>query len=101
MIWKRKIIIFIIIKFWINLLIKNEYKKNYIIYENKNYSNNPYNLISEEEKKNNEYRKDCRYKNLFENDDYIPLFIYFFTFIKKILLLISFNSFDITLLWAS
>ena len=53
-----------------NLLIKNDYNKNYIIFENKNYSNNPYNLISEEEKKNNEYKKDNRYKNLFENDEF-------------------------------
>ena len=54
-----------------NLLIKNScnVNRNYIIFENKNYSNNPYSLISGEEKKNNENRKENRYKNLFENDD--------------------------------
>ena len=39
------------------------------MFENKNYSNNPYNLISIEEKKNNEIKKENRYQNLFEKDD--------------------------------
>ena len=52
-----------------NLLIKNSCNNNYIRFENKNYSNNPYNLISGEEKKNNENKKENRYKNLFEKDD--------------------------------
>ena len=52
-----------------NLLIKNSYNKNYIIFENKNYSNNPYNLISVEENKINENKKENRYKLLCENED--------------------------------